>query len=288
MKSILLFTLLIPLFSFSQAVKFRRYKEGEILKYRLTTEVYRNDKFASKTISISEHTVVKDTGFLSEEVKWLHKTSYTPKDTVYLDSVAQKVKPYEISLSPQSKVLLPKLTVPEMAGDITDLNTFYVALAPALNAQKLSAKNPVFTDDKLRQGNFADSIEVLYGTDCLQVTQKLITTNKHYTVVETIFAPPSSFCLTPLVDTIRKKSLDRYNNIEFVRKSEGGKVNLFWGVETFIVTSKVSNVNGQIVEASMTNLLTLRMRYNASQDLKTYTVEMPVTIRRTLKLELLK
>jgi hypothetical protein len=269
-------------------VGFRQYKKGENFKYKLTSEVYRNGKFASKTISISEHTVVRDSGLLSEEVRWLHKTSYTPKDTIQMDSTAQKVKPYKISLSQKGKVLLPKLTVPEMAGDITDLNTFYVAIAPALNAQKLSSKNPMFTNDKLRQGNFADSIELLYGTDCLQVTQKLISTNKQYAVVQTTFVPPSSFCLTPLLDTIEKKSFNQFNNIEFVRKSEGDKVNLFWGVETFTVTSKISNVNGQIIEASMTNLLTLKMRYNASPDLKTYAIEMPMTIKRTLKLELLK
>lgn len=288
MRAILLFILLIPFLSFSQAVAFRQYKKGENFKYRLTSEVYRNDKFASKAISISEHTVVENSGLLSEEVRWLHKTSYTPKDTIQMDSTAQKVKPYKISLSQKGKVILPKLTVPEMTGDITDLNTFYVAVAPALNVHNLSSTNPMFTNDKLRQGNFADSIELLYGMDCLQVTQKLISANEQYAVVQTTFTPPSSFCLTPLLDTIEKKSFDQFNNIEFVRKSEGDKVNLFWGVETFTVTSKISNVNGQIIEASMTNLLTLKMRYNASPDLKTYAIEMPMTIKRTLKLELLK
>jgi hypothetical protein len=288
MRPILLFIFVVPFFSFSQAVKFRQYKEGETFKYKLTSEVYRNDKFASKTVSVSQHTVVKTYDFLSEEIKWLHKISYTAKDTVYMDSVAQKVKPYTISLSPKGEVSLPKLAVPEMVGDITDLNTFYVAVAPALNAQKLSSKNPVFTSDKLRQGNFADSVEVLYGTDCLQATQKLISTDKQFTVIETTFTPPPSFCLKPLLDTVEKKTFDQFNNIEFVRKSEGGKVNLFWGVETFTIISKISNDDGQIVEASMNNLLTLRMRYNASPDLNAYAIEMPVTIRRILKLELLK
>jgi len=69
MKSISLFILPILLFSFRQAVKVRHYKEGAIFRYRLTTEVYHNDKFAIKTKSVSRHTVVKDSGFLSEEVK---------------------------------------------------------------------------------------------------------------------------------------------------------------------------------------------------------------------------
>jgi hypothetical protein len=38
----------------------------------------------------------------------------------------------------------------------------------------------------------------------------------------------------------------------------------------------------------MTNKLNLRMRYNASGDLNTYAAEMSLTIKRDLKLELVK
>lgn len=288
MKPLLVVFYFIPFFSFGQIIKFRDYKKGENFKYRLTTEVYRNGKFSSQNVSISKHSVVKQGTLFSEELSWLQKNSVTAKDTVYLDSIAQKVQPYKVSLSPKGKVLLPKLTVPEMTGDITDLNTFYVAIAPALNAQKLTSDKPVFTNQKLRQGNFADSVEVLQGTDCLQVTQNLISINNQYSVVETNFTSPPSFCLTPLLDTITKKSFDQYNNIQFVRKSEGDKVNLFWGVESFTIISKINNANGQIIEASMTNILNLRMRYNSSRDFKTYAAEMPMTIKRILKLELIK
>ena len=288
MKPLFIFIYLLPFYSFGQVIKFREYKSGETFKYRLTTEVYRNDKFASKTVSVCGHHVIKNGSLFSEELKWLQKTSFTAKDTVLLDSIAQKIQPYTISLSPKSKVLLPRLTVPEMTGDITDLNTFYVALSPALNAQKLTSDKPVFINEQLIQGNFADGIEVLEGTDCLQVTQQLISTNKQYSVVETKFTSPPAFCLTPLLDSIGRKSFDQYNNIQFVRKGEGDKVNLFWGVESFTITSKINNANGQLIEASMTNHLNLRMRYNASKDLKTYAIEMPITIKRTLQLELIK
>jgi hypothetical protein len=288
MSKILLLLLLIPSSSFSQAVKFRQYKEGEIFRYKLTSEVYSNDKFAGKTVSVSEHKVVKDTGFLSEEIKWLSKTSYTPKDTIVMDTIAQKVRPYRVSLSPKGKVLLPELTVPEMVGDITDLNTFYVAIAPALNAQKLSSKNKSIQNKEIRKGNFADGIVILYGTDCMQVTQQLISTTKQYSVVETRFTPPSFLCLNPLIDTIGKKTFGYPNNIQMIRKSTGDKVNLLWGVEQFTITSKIDNTNGQIIDASMNNMLTLRMRYNSSQDLKTYAIEMPVTIKRIIKLELIE
>lgn len=276
----------MPFQSDGQVVKFRDYKQGQIFKYRLTTEVYRNDKFASKSVSVCQHTVVKEREIFSEELRWLQKTTFTAKDTLVLDNTAQQIPSYRISLSVKGKVLLPKLTVPEMTGDITDLNTFYVAIAPALNAHKLTKQMPVFINDKLRQGNFADSVEVLYGTDCLHITQKFISSDKEYSIVETNFIPPSSFCLAPLIDTVGKKSFEQFNNIQFIRKSDGEKVNLFWGTESFKIVSKMNNKNGQIVEASMVNTLNLRMRYNSSPDLKTYAVEMPVTIKRIVKLEL--
>ena len=288
MKQYLLLLSFCPLFSFAQTIPYRQYKKGEVFTYRLSTEVYRNEKRSATSVSVSKHTVVKEGDLFSELVAFIKKMSYNGKDTVQLDSLAQKVTPYKISLSPKGKVLLPKLTVPEMTGEITDLNTFYVALSPALEAQKLTASQPVVQTDKLRQGNFADSIEILYGTDCLQVSQKLISTGKDVTVVETTFAPPASFCLTPLLDTIAKKTAGQFNNIQFIRKAEGGKVNVFWGVETFVITSKINNRNGQLLEASMLNNLNLRMRYNAAPDLTSYAVELPITIRRVLKLELIQ
>ncbi|MCX6319534.1 MAG: hypothetical protein NTW29_19815 [Bacteroidetes bacterium] len=286
MKLIFVILCFLSVTTYGQTIRFRDYKKGEQFTYRLTTDVYRNDKFTSQSVSVSHHVVVKTGRFFSEKVNWLNKMIISGKDTVRLDSIAQQIEPYNISLSPKGKVLLPKLTVPAMTGEITDLNTFYVAIAPALNAQQLTAQTPVFMNEKLRKGNFADSIEVLYGTDCLQVTQKLIERNKEYVVVETDFSPPPSLCITPLMDTVGKKTFEKFNNIQFIREGDGNKVNVFWGVESFKITTKVNNTTGQILEATMTNLLNLRMRYGSSSDMKTYTVEITVTIKMVLKIEL--
>lgn len=43
-----------------------------------------------------------------------------------------------------------------------------------------------------------------------------------------------------------------------------------------------------IIDASMENTLNLQMRYNSSKDLQTYAVQMPVKIKRVLKLQLIK
>src|SRR5689334_604393 len=174
MKNLLALFVLIPAISNSQTVSFRKYKPGEVFKYRLTTEVYRNNEFTGRMSAISEHTVVKDKDSLYEEIRWLHKINYSLKDTLQLDSIARSVRPYRISLSRGGKVLLPALNSPEMTGEITDLNTFYVAIMPALNAQRLSSKNTSFTNQQLRKGNFGNNNDILYGIECLEVAQKLI------------------------------------------------------------------------------------------------------------------
>ncbi|WP_207513953.1 hypothetical protein [Longitalea luteola] len=266
----------------------RKYKPGDTYKYKLTTDVYRNDKYAGKTISVSEHRVVQEGDVPGEEIKWLSKMTINGKDTIRLDSIAQTVAPYRISLLPEGKVLLPKLTIPQMVGEVTDLNTFFVAIAPALNADKLTSKNPVITNAEWRQGNFADSIFILYGTDCIEVKQRLVSATRQYNHIQTLFSPPDSFCLTPLIDTVARKTYDFPNNFQMIQKGEGDKVNVFWGVETFVINTKIDNRNGAILHATMDNVLNLRMRYNSTPDLKSYAVEMPVTIKRSLRLELLR
>src|SRR5690242_12275559 len=157
---IILLLLLFPATAFCQAVKERVYKKGDVFKYQLTSESYNNGNLNAKSVSVSEHTVVADSGFLAEEIKWLSKKLYTTKDTTSQDDIAKKVKPYRISLVPGDHMKMPPLTVPEMTGEITDLNTFYVAIAPALHAQKLSKKLPYFKDSVVR-GKFADGVMII-------------------------------------------------------------------------------------------------------------------------------
>jgi len=280
-------TLLLPVIAFSQ-IPVRKYKAGDTWKYKLTTEHWRNDKYSGKTVSIAEHRVVNDAGTLAEEIKWISKISYNETAPVSLDSFAKLVTPYHISLLPNGKVLLPKLTVSQMVGEVTDLNTFFVAIAPASNANKVSAKNPVYINKEPRQGNFADSIFILYGTDCIEMSQHFISSDKQSTTIRTDFLPPASFCLTPKLDTVATKIYDQPNNFQMIQKSTADKVNFFWGVETFTITSKVDNKTGAIMEASMENTLNLQMRYNSSKDLQSYAMQMPVKIKRVLKLELIK
>jgi hypothetical protein len=180
------------------------------------------------------------------------------------------------------------LTVSQMVGEVTDLNTFFVAVAPASNANKVSAKDPVYINKEPRKGNFADSIFILYGTDCIEMSQHFISADKQTTTIRTDFLPPASFCLTPKLDTVATRLYDQPNNFQMIQKGTGDNVNFFWGVETFTITSKVDNKTGAIIEAGMENTLNLQMRYNSSKDLQSYAVQIPVKIKRVLKLELIK
>lgn len=282
----ILVSVCLPLYSFCQTIKYREYKEGEVIRYRLTTESDEGNR-QGKTVAIAELKTARDSGYFSEEVSWLNKTVYL-NDSFNLDEVARKVKPYRISLDPKGSVQLPKFEVAEMIGEVTDLNTFFVAISPAFNIQRLTLSNPRFIKPGTVQGNFGDGKMILKGEDCLQVNVTLLSQDKNYSIIQTEFSPPSKSCLSPILDTIGKKSFQVPNNFQMIRKAEGDFVHVLWGVESFTVTSKLENKTGKIIEATMTNTLNLKMRYNSAKDLKDYAAELPVVITRNLKLEIIK
>lgn len=269
-------------------IKFRKYTKGDHFSYRLTTQSSRNEIPDATTISVSFHTIIRDSsGSLAERIKWLSKKTITKTDTLILDSLAKKVPPYLLSLLPGSSLKIPPLTIPAMTGEITDLNTFYVAVSPALHIQRLTTNHLSFKDSVLK-GNFADHKQILAGEDCIEVTQRLLVKDHDITIISTSFSPPAVPGITPLIDTIGKQIFEAPNNFQMVRRSAGDKVNLLWGIEEFVITSTLDNRTGQILKADMINQLTLRMRYNSSEDFKTYDAEIPLTIKRVLHLELLK
>ncbi|MFI5128970.1 MAG: hypothetical protein ACHQFX_03215 [Chitinophagales bacterium] len=287
MKLFLWLACLIPGLGLAQTVKFRKYKKGQKFHYQLTTESFRNHQPDSRTIAVSKHTVIEDAGSFAEEIEWITKTVFSKKDTFHLDSLAKKVPHYKISLAPGGYLKIPPLTIPEMTGEITDLHSFYVAISPALHIQQLGPNRLSFRDTILK-GNFADGNQVLAGEDCIQVSQKLLIKDKGITIIKTSFEPPDFMSIVPFIDTIGKQLFNSHNNFQMVRKGAGGKVDLLWGIEEFVITSTLDNNTGQVLKADMINLLNLKMRYNCSEDLKTYEEEIPLTIRRVLQLVLLK
>ena len=67
--------------------------------------------------------------------------------------------------------------------------------------QKLMFQKPVHTKAELRQGNFADSLVILFGTNCIEVTPSLPEAKKLRNCKNRIYLPLSS-CLLPLTDTM--------------------------------------------------------------------------------------
>src|SRR5262249_6930218 len=160
-----------------------------------------------------EHRVIIDSGHWEEVIRWISKTVYSGNTVSHLDSLAQKVTPYNISLAENGKMQLPPLVIPAMTGEITDLHTFYVAVSPGLHAQQLSRTNNFFKDSVLH-GKFADGKQILDGDDYIQVTQRLVRQDSGTTVIETSFLPPDHPGIKPLLDTIGKKTFDHPNNFQ--------------------------------------------------------------------------
>jgi hypothetical protein len=286
-KFLLLPLAVLPSVLLGQKIQKKAYKHGDSFSYQLITESSRNNQPDVKSIAVSWHTVIENHNQQAEEIRWIAKTVFVKKDTINYDSIAQKVKPYSVFPLSKDGLKLPPLVVPEMTGEITDLHTFYVAVSPTLHIERLSPRIPFFSDSVLH-GQFADGVIIIKGEDKIQVSQKLISKDRKHTVVETSFKPPLQLSITPLLDTIGKQTFSQPNNFQMVRKGIDDRVNLLWGIEEFIITSIIDNKTGMLLNATMVNTLNLRMRYNASSDLQQYDAEIPLLIKRVVKLELIK
>lgn len=270
----------------AQLVPFRKYRAGEQFQYRITTESVRNGKPTGKAVAVSQHTVVTDSAGFSERIQWMDKKIYEGDSVLNQGNIAKQIAEYRISLGLSGKLLLPALDFPEMVGEITDLHTFYVAISPALNAQKLSARQKVIKNKDIREGNFADHKRILFGKDCMIVTQQLLRDSGAYVELKTIFSPPGNSCMPLLAEAASKSNTNDSINFQMIQKGQGEKVNYFWGVESFEITSKIEKRTGRIIEATMINELKLKMLYNADKELEKFDAELPVSIQRKVKLEL--
>jgi hypothetical protein len=184
-------------------------------------------------------------------------------------------------------VLLPPLSIPEMTGDITDLNTFFVAVSPALKMQKLSnSKRTLELSDPVK-GTFSDGVKILKGEDCTVVSQELINNTDSVLEIRTSFSPPSIFCITPFLQIVSNKMFNAVNNFQMIQAAANSKVNFLWGVESFSIDSKIENSTGKILLGKMTNRLQLKARINATPDLTKWQMEVPVEIVRKIELKLL-
>lgn len=268
---------------------FRQYQPGETSRYQLTTEVVHNGKWQSTIKAICELKVVTDSGGIPyEEVRWLRKTVITAKDTTEHTAAVQAVTPYRFSLHPSGKLDLPKITVPDMTGEITDLHTFFVAISPRLGIEHLHQQGDQYVSPKPVIGDFSNGRDILKGNDCLSVTLQLKQGSEKEAELQTDFVPPATTCLTYLLDEMRTPVVAGIpNNFQMVRPAGAEHFNLFYGKENFTIISSLSRSNGRLVRASMNNLLTLQLKLNCDSSYANCAQTFPFHIKRTLYLELL-
>jgi hypothetical protein len=267
----------------------RSYTAGESYRYRLSTNVTHNGKWHSRIVAVCELKVVKDSnGIPADELRWISKKVLTLKDTLDMSAEAARVAPYLISLHPEGKLDLPLITVPGMTGEITDLNTFFVAVAPASGVRHLKRKNDRFTKPEPARGNFANGKDIIAGEDCIQMTLSLLEDAADSVVLQTDFVPPAAPCLHYLLDEMRTPVVkDTLNNFQMVRPTVNGKFNVLFGKEKFNITSTLQKRDGKITRALMSNTLTLKMKLNYDAAYAGCQAEIPFTIQRDLLLELM-
>lgn len=267
----------------------RRYKQGDSYRYRMTTDVTHNGKWQSTIIAICELKVGTDSANIPyDEVRWISKKVYTAKDTLDHTAGLANTSPYRISLHPNGKLDIPPIQDAGMTGEITDFNTFFVAISPKLGIGALHKPGDLFKKPEQVKGNFANGKDILKGEDCLAVTNTLLKQDKRYAFIKTDFQPPSTACLDYYTSDMKQPvAADTINNFQMVRYSSANKVNLFYGKEVFVINSTIDTKDGKLKEASMTNTLRLQLRLNCNTDYSECQNSFPFTIYRTIRLELL-
>jgi len=268
----------------------RKYISGEHDRYRMTTDVVHNGKWQSTIIAVCELQVKKDSkGIPYDEVHWISKKVITEKDTIDKSDEAKKVTPYRISLHPEGELNLPKLDIADMTGEITDFNTFFVAISPKLGIGKLKKEGDTYIQKEPVKGDFANGKDILLGNDCIAVTLTLTGNTNDNILLQTLFMPPKDTCLHYLTDDLRQPVIaDTINNFQMVRSFANNRVNVLYGRENFVIKSTVRKKDGKLTQANMTNNLVLKIRLACDDQYNNCQGTMPFTIYRTLQLERLK
>ncbi|WP_127129911.1 hypothetical protein [Pseudoflavitalea rhizosphaerae] len=286
-----LISISIPLFSLSQQLSLtRQYKAGETYRYRMTTDVIHNGKWQSSIIAVCELTVVMDSANIPyDEIKWISKKVYTARDTTDHTDEIRNTSPYRISLHKNGKLDLPVIQDAGMTGEITDFNTFFVAISPKLGINELHKPQDIFYKPERVKGNFSNGKDILRGEDCLTVTNTLLRTDYAHAWIKTEFKAPADTCLSFYSSDMKQPVTgDTINNFQMVRFAGPGKVNLFYGKEVFTIASTLDLKDGRLKAAAMNNTLRLNLKLNCNTDYTDCQNSFPFTIQRNVQLELVR
>lgn len=266
----------------------RKYKVGDTYRYKLTMEELHNGKWDHTNISICELKVVKDSlGCPYDEVHWISRITITEKDTINATKLILSVKPYLISLDPKGKIDLPKIEVPELTEPIQDFNTFFIAVSPLTGATKLNKKVDTTSIKQPVKADFSNGSTILKGEDCIDISVKITDITKSQVMLTTSFAPPSKRCLSFLTPDMNIPVVkDTINNFQIVMQQGPEQYLVQYGREYFYVNSTVQKSDGKITNATMYNLLNLKLKINCDKEYNKCQFEMPFSEQRNLRLEL--
>ncbi len=267
----------------------RVYRPGAAYDYVLKTDSFNNGKLASQSEARSHHEVVLRDGIPFEKVTFVSLKERTDpgKGFTDLDDVARQVPPFYISLDPAGTVAVPRLIVSQMTGAVTDLVTYWVALSAKAGSSSLHQVGDTFRPAAPMHGNWAVPGSRPVGEDALAVTAQLVSQDEETVTFRTSFEPPAESALTPGYPWMAEAiSADGPNNFQQVMANPDQSFNAMWGRERFVVTSTVSRADGALLEAEMTNELTLRLRVKCNAELEGCAAQLPFSIVRKQTLSL--
>jgi hypothetical protein len=267
----------------------RKYKVGEIYRYKLTMEELHDGKFNHINIAICELKVIKDSlGVSYDEVRWVSRKTINAKDTIDATKAALSVKPYIISLDPKGKIDLPIIEIPDMTEPIQDFNTFFVAVSSMVGATKLNNKGDSIINKEPVIADFSNGSYILKGEDCIAFSVKMTDNTQNQVMIHTTFFPPSQSCLSFLTSDMNVPVVpNTINNFQMVMQAGAEKYMVQYGREFFYVNSTIQKSDGKIINATMFNQLNLKLKVNCDKEYKNCQFEMPFSEQRNLILELL-
>lgn len=286
-------SLVLSLFSLAQQPAHssieRKYVVGETCRYRLTTRDWQNGQLKGTTVAVCELKVVSDsTGIPYDEVSWVSKKTFTSKDTLDESAEAIAVKPYRISLHPKGQLAIPKIEQPGMTGSITDFNTFWVAISPGLEVNKLHHKGDSVMKPAPVKGDFSNGKTILKGEDYLAIKVQVTEETTKAVRLLTSFMPPREAGLHYLLPEMATPVVkDTLNNFQMVMPAGKDLVHVQYGREFFYINSTVRKSDGKLLQAGMFNRLNLQLKINCDPAYSHCQANMPFAIERRLELELL-
>jgi hypothetical protein len=152
----------------------------------------------------------------------------------------------------------------------------------------LQKKGDRFQKKEPVKGDFSNGKDIVKGMDCLQVSMTFIDENKEQVKLFTTFQPPADSCLNYLLEEMRTPVVkDTINNFQMVRNMNNGAYGVFYGREFFDINTTIKKKDGKITQATMYNLLSLKVKQHCDYEYKNCRLEIPGTIKRELVLELL-